>query len=117
MKPPCAGPPISEQASFTGKAPVGGGQIQFAWDGMGPLSAVSSSDGSGGTDMHEFAYAPSGMRMRDQRTGTDPHATAFPLVSLCPLAPLTGDSSLSTVSMAQLPSLPQPRVYLQCPGN
>jgi len=57
------------EAVWVGKAP-GGDKIQLAWDSLGLLKAVSDTATS---SAHQFAYAPSGLRVRDQRTGASPH--------------------------------------------
>ena len=55
------------EAAWVGKAP-GGGYIQLGWDGLGLLKTVAD-----GSNAHNFTYTPSGMRIRDIRTGSSPH--------------------------------------------
>ena len=47
--------------------------IQLDWDGLGLLKAVSDTVGNTINARHDFTYAPSGLRIRDKRTGTAPH--------------------------------------------
>jgi hypothetical protein len=53
------------EATFISRA-VSGNQLQLGWDGLGLLKTVSDNGSA-----HTFTYAPSGMRVRDVRTGTN----------------------------------------------
>ena len=57
------------EASWIGKT-AGGDKIQLDWDGLGLLKAVSDIAGNTVNAQHDFTYAPSGLRIRDKRTGT-----------------------------------------------
>jgi RHS repeat-associated protein len=67
------------EASWIGKTP-GGDKIQLDWDGLGLLKAISDTVGNTINARHDFTYAPSGLRIRDKRTGTaraTPHDKRF----------------------------------------
>jgi len=64
---PCWNHTANGKATQIGKAP-GGAYIQFGWDALGLLKAVSDNGNS-----HEFTYNPSGLRISDKRTGTNAH--------------------------------------------
>jgi len=55
-------------ASWIGKT-AGGDKIQLDWDGLGLLKAISDTVGNTINARHDFTYAPSGLRIRDKRTG------------------------------------------------
>jgi hypothetical protein len=67
--------------------------IQLDWDGLGLLKAVSDTVGNTVNARHDFTYAPSGLRIRDKRTGTSPHdkryayTTGGALMSVYELSP------------------------------
>jgi hypothetical protein len=65
----------SGEAIWVGKAP-GGDMIGLGWDSLGLLKSVSDTAGGVNT-AHKFTYAPSGLRIRDERTGTAPRDRRF----------------------------------------